>query len=157
MIFMGKTIYVNRTKTLIIKEPRYKKDFVQIPFAILRNHGITPIGKALYSDLLSYAWYEDECFPSQERLAWDLGVSVRTIQRVLNELRAIGLIDWKVQGLNQPNIYSIEKIPQRVLTYNSQKEFEFKVYKVRKKGKKEIKTEVDTTSVSFQDTAPVSY
>lgn len=127
-------VYVDRTKTLINKEPRFEKNFVQIPFAILRNHGISTIAKALYADLVSYAWYGNECFPGQERLAWDLGVSLSTIQRTLKVLRTLKLISWKVQGLNKPNIYTIEKIPDFILSYNSDKDFEFKARQTVKKS-----------------------
>jgi hypothetical protein len=59
---------------------------------------------------LDYAWQQDRCFPGQERLAEDLNISIDTVQRGLQELRAYGLIEWKQQGLNKPNVYFILKL-----------------------------------------------
>lgn len=64
-----------------------------------------------YGMLLSYAWQKDFCHPAQERIAVDLGVSDRSVRTFLAELRETGLITWKQQGLNKPNIYFLLKLP----------------------------------------------
>lgn len=44
-----------------------------------------------------YDWYRDEvfCLYAQDDLAAELGISVRTVRRALETLRAAGLIDWR--------------------------------------------------------------
>ncbi|MFI5398310.1 MAG: helix-turn-helix domain-containing protein [Candidatus Binatia bacterium] len=85
--------------------------FTSVPNRILRNSAITLGARMCYAMLLSYAWQEDFCFPAQIRLAEDLGIGERTVRQYLNELREAGLITWKQQGLNRPNIYRILKLP----------------------------------------------
>lgn len=131
---MNKQVWVDHKKTLINKEPRYTKDFVQIPFVILRNPGIGPLEKVLYMNLVSYAWYVDEVFPGQDRLAWDLGVNIKTVRKGLVNLKKVGLISWRQQGFNKPNIYTIEPIPQVILAYKADKDLEFSLIQESKKN-----------------------
>ncbi len=90
-----------------ILDKTLKAGFASMPRIVLRNPELSRNSKAAYSLLLDYAWQTGSCFPGQERLAKDLGVSVRTIQRDLEELKNFGLIDWKQRGKNRTNIYSI--------------------------------------------------
>jgi DNA-binding transcriptional MocR family regulator len=48
--------------------------------------GLSLGSKLLWARLAQYAGQDGACFPSQQRLAADLGVSVRQIQRYLSEL-----------------------------------------------------------------------
>lgn len=98
-------------KTLEVLEPSLKKDFVQIPTKILHNPKLSPQAKTLYTLLISYAWYNAECFPGQSRLSQSMGVSVRTINTYLNELKKHKLLTWKQRGLNKTNLYKLLKIP----------------------------------------------
>ncbi len=90
-----------------ILDKSLKAGFASMPRAVLRNPKLSRNSKATYSLLLDYAWQTGSCFPGQERLASDLGVSVRTIQRDLEELKNFGLIDWQQRGKNRTNVYSI--------------------------------------------------
>jgi hypothetical protein len=81
------------------------------PNAILRNGKITIGARMTYGMLLSYGWQKDFCFPAQEQLAKDLGISDRSVRTHLSELRELGLVSWKQQGLNRPNIYFIHAFP----------------------------------------------
>jgi hypothetical protein len=87
-----------------------KHGFAQIPRPVLRASWLSDRAKVLYALLLDYAWQNDNCFPGQDRLARDMGKSVDTVQRALNELRDYRLVDWKQQGLNSPNIYYILRL-----------------------------------------------
>ena len=60
-----------------------------------------------YAVLLSYAWQEDSCFPGQNRMAKDLGVSRQMINEYLNELRDKKYISWERRGLGKTNVYYI--------------------------------------------------
>lgn len=67
--------------------------FVMAFKAILRNHKISPPARLLLLIIKSYADRSGVfCFPSQETLAADLGRSVPSIKRLINELRNRALI-----------------------------------------------------------------
>jgi hypothetical protein len=89
--------------------------FAQVPRPILRAKNLSPKAKLVYSLLLDYAWFEDYVFPSQETMAKELDISINTVQRALDELRAYRLIDWKQQGQNLPNVYSFLPIEESAL------------------------------------------
>ena len=82
--------------------------FTQAPKAILKFKEITPVGKMTYAMLLSHAWQNDYCYPGQERLACDIGVSNRSVRTFLKELEAKGLLKVKQQGQGRTNIYQID-------------------------------------------------
>ncbi len=107
-VFISK---IMKEKTLIILEETFKYGFGVIPFVILRNPKIPAHLKMLYTLLLSYAWYNAECFPGQNRLAEDLGWGIATVNRGLKELKRLNLIDWKRRGLGKTNIYYIKELP----------------------------------------------
>jgi hypothetical protein len=63
-----------------------------IPESILSSSELPAGAKTLYGQLKRYSGEDGRCFPSQVRLAADLAVSVRTIQRNLRILVEAGLI-----------------------------------------------------------------
>lgn len=89
------------------KQKLTTEKFVKLSRNVLRNPGISRNAKTLYALLLDYAWDDGECFPSQETLATDLGISKRTLKRDLDELRELGLITWEQRGYKKSNLYSI--------------------------------------------------
>lgn len=81
------------------------KGFTMVPNSLLNSGKISPGAKLTYAMLLKYAWYNDYCFPGQERLAKDMGVTDRSIRTYLQELEAARFIDIKQRGLGKPNLY----------------------------------------------------
>lgn len=81
--------------------------FTQVPNHVLRSGDITPGGKLAYAMLLSYAWQNDFCFPGQETLADDMGVSKRSVISFIKELSASGHVTVKRQGLGRVNVYTL--------------------------------------------------
>lgn len=77
------------------------KGFTPIPRIVLRNPMLSRNSKCTYALLLDYAWQKGSCFPGQSRMACELGVSIRTIQRDLEDLRDKKLIDWEQRGRNK--------------------------------------------------------
>lgn len=118
-----------------ILDKTLQKGFTPLPRIILRNPQISRNCKCTYALLLDYAWQKGSCFPGQERLAQDLGVSVRTIQRDLEDLRTLKLIDWDQRGRNKTNIYYILPISNNT---------------------EDIANERDTTELSCPDTSNLS-
>ena len=106
---------VKKEKTLVILEKTFKPGFGVVPFSILKNPKIPSYLKALYILLLSYAWYEAECFPGQERLGKELGLTKNSIRSQLKKLKELGLLDWKQRGLGKTNIYYLLEIPNKLL------------------------------------------
>ena len=78
--------------------------FTQVPNAILCSAKLPPAAKMTYAMLLSYAWQNDFCFPGQERLASDIGVTDRSVRTYLKELETKGLLSIKQQGQGRPNL-----------------------------------------------------
>ena len=70
--------------------------YAQVESALLRDSTISPQCKALYSLLITYG--PVAIFPGQQTLADALGVTRQSINTWLNELRNIGVIDWKRRG-----------------------------------------------------------
>jgi len=85
--------------TKVASEP-----FVMVPLRVLRN-GLSREDKALYFELLSYAWQSGACWPKQETLANDLNCSTRAIRRGLERLEEAGYIQREWQGTPAKRVY----------------------------------------------------
>jgi hypothetical protein len=83
------------------------KGFTQVPNNILKSAEISPGSKLAYAMLLSYAWQNDFCFPGQDRLAADMGVSLRTANTYIQELEKKRFIRIKRRGQGRPNLYEL--------------------------------------------------
>src|SRR3954468_22371945 len=94
---------------IVIEEERLRESFTQIPNTILRRTDVTPGAKLAYVMLLSYAWQKDSCFPGQETLAHDIGISRRSVITYLQELQSKGLRGVKRRGLGLTNLYTITR------------------------------------------------
>ena len=60
---------------------------------IAQDPTLSPLVKALYMVLASYANSERECWPSQQTLARNLGVSDRTVRKALKQATTAGLLE----------------------------------------------------------------
>jgi hypothetical protein len=95
--------------TIVVEDEALRSGFTQIPNAILRRPDVTPGAKLTYMALLSYAWQKGSCFPGQDTLADDLGVSKRSVVTYLQQLQDAGLLHVKRRGLGQTNIYTLPR------------------------------------------------
>ncbi len=95
---------------VIIEDEALQAGFTQIPNQILRRPDIPPGAKLAYMVLLSYAWQKDHSYPSQDRLAEDMGVSERSVITYLKQLVDSGLITIRRRGLGLTNVYVIHRI-----------------------------------------------
>jgi len=87
------------------------KGFTMVPNHLLISNRISPGAKLTYAMLLKYAWQNDYCFPGQERLAKDMGVTDRSVRTYLQELQAAAFISIKQRGLGKPNLYGLNLLP----------------------------------------------
>src|SRR5438128_12411663 len=63
------------------------KGFTQVPNHVLVSSKLSPGAKLTYAMLLKYAWQNDCCFPGQERLATDMGVTRQSTNAYVQELQ----------------------------------------------------------------------
>ena len=106
------------------------KGFTQVPNHILDNGKLSPGAKLTYAMLLKYAWQNDYCFPGQERLAKDMGVSDRSVRTYLQELEKADFVAIKQRGLGKVNLYELN------LTVKGTSAADRKIFPVRT-GKKQ--------------------
>jgi len=76
-----------RVEQIIIENELLRSGFAAFPYLVMRDKQLSPGARLTYAFLLMYAWQEGSCFPGQARLAKDIGVSERHLQRYLYELR----------------------------------------------------------------------
>src|SRR5207237_2572216 len=74
------------------------KGFTQVPNHVLVSSQLSPGAKLTYAMLLKYAWQNDFCFPGQERLANEMGVTDRSVRTYLQELQAQKFVIIKQRG-----------------------------------------------------------
>lgn len=84
-----------------------EKGFTQIPNFIMRNPEISSGAKVAYSLFLGYAWHNDFCFPGQDRLAHDMGLTRPRVTQLIAELEKAGLITIQRRGQGKTNLYTI--------------------------------------------------
>jgi hypothetical protein len=93
--------------TIVILNEALKHGFTQLPNFVLKDKKLSFGARLTYAVLLSYAWQEDSCFPGQDRMAQDLGVTRKAINSYLSELKINGYVDWQRRGLGKTNVYFI--------------------------------------------------
>ena len=95
--------------TVFVEDETLRQGFTQIPNSILRMKDVSAGAKLTYVALLSYAWQKGSCFPGQETLAEDMGVSKRSVITYLQELQKAGLLRVTRRGLGRTNVYVLPK------------------------------------------------
>lgn len=87
--------------------------FTQLPNFILRNPDLSIGAKTTYALFLSYAWHNQMCFPGQDRLAKDIGMSIGSVNTFVKELEAAGLIEITRRGQGKTNLYTINFVVRK--------------------------------------------
>ncbi|HWA51851.1 MAG TPA: helix-turn-helix domain-containing protein [Patescibacteria group bacterium] len=82
-----------------------KSDFTLIPNWVIRNRKIPDCVFRVYVDIKSYAYGHHKAFPSQQRLANDLGKRRETINHHTTWLEKHKFILKRRRGYSQTNIY----------------------------------------------------
>ena len=93
--------------TIVVLNESLKHGFTQLPRFVLKDKKLSFGARLTYAVLLSYAWQEDSCFPGQDKMANDLGVSRQAINGYLTELKDNNYINWERRGLGKTNVYYI--------------------------------------------------
>lgn len=93
-------------------DPVTRGGFTQVPNFILKNPGLSVGAKVTYAMFLSYAWHNDSCFPGQDRLAEDMGVTRPRVTQLIAELEKAGLVSIQRRGQGKTNLYNVHFIAQ---------------------------------------------
>lgn len=88
-------------------DPVARRGFTQVPNFILEDPDLSMGAKITYAMFLRYAWHNDSCFPGQDRLANDLGMSRPRVTHFVSELQQAGLVTVHRRGLGKTNIYMV--------------------------------------------------
>jgi DNA-binding transcriptional ArsR family regulator len=104
---------VLKERTIILKgaDAATAMGFTQVPNFLLKSKKLTSGDKIVFAMLLSYAWANDFCFPGQQTLADDLGLSDRSVRTHLKALEAEGLLHIRQRGQGKTNVYELELKP----------------------------------------------
>ena len=87
--------------------PVTQQGFTQVPNFILKSPGLSLGAKISYAMFLSYAWHNDSCFPGQDRLAEDMGMSRSRVTEFVSQLAKAGLITIQRRGQGRTNYYTV--------------------------------------------------
>ena len=87
--------------------PVVRGGFTQVPNFILKDPELSLGAKVAYAMFLSYAWHNNSCFPGQERLAEDMGMSRSRVTEFVGELEKAGLVAIQRRGQGKTNLYTI--------------------------------------------------
>ena len=100
---------VLKDRNIILKgaDAATAKGFTQVPNFLLKSKKLSSGDKMTFAMLLSYAWQNDYCFPGQERLAADLGLTDRSVRTHLKSLESNGLLAIQRRGQGRTNVYEL--------------------------------------------------
>ncbi len=79
----------------------HQAGFVALPISVLRDERLTMSAKMTFAIVLSYAWNDNPCYASVERMAEEAGVSRTACYDALRELRAAGLVSSGREVVNK--------------------------------------------------------
>ena len=102
-----------RNIELATNDPVARGGFTQVPNFILKNPELSLGAKVTYSTFLHYAWHNESCFPGQERLAADMGMSQSRVSEFIKELATAGPIEITRRGMGKTNLYKIKFVVQK--------------------------------------------
>ena len=103
---------------LATTDPVAQGGFTQVPNFILKNGSLSVGAKITYAMFLSYAWHNDSCFPGQERLAEDMGLTRVRVTQLIGELELAGLVTIQRRGQGKTNLYTIHfQVPSKAQSY----------------------------------------
>jgi hypothetical protein len=104
-----------RFERVVIQNELLRAGFAAFPYLVLKDKHLSLGARLTYGFLLMYAWQEGSCFAGQKKMADDMGISDRQLQRYLYELRDAGYIGIERQDKRYNNTYIIvDKRPTKL-------------------------------------------
>ena len=103
-------------KTIVLEtlDPIVQFGFTQVPNFVLTDERLSIGAKLTYAMFLHYAWHKDSCFPGQDRLAVDIGMSRSRVTEFVRELERVGLVEITRRGQGKTNLYKIKFVVKKV-------------------------------------------
>src|ERR1700685_3600388 len=101
-------ILKERNITLDTMDPIVRGGFTQVPNFILKMPELSVGAKMVYAMFLHYAWNNESCFPGQDRLGEDMGLSRSRVSALISELLAAGVVEITRRGQGKTNLYKIK-------------------------------------------------
>lgn len=95
---------------IVVEDETLRAGFTAVPNVILKRTDLSPGAKLCYIMLLTYAWDEGSCYPGQQRLAVDMGVTDRSVRTYLRELESRELVISTHRGLGHTNVYTLPRV-----------------------------------------------
>ena len=89
------------------ENPVLRGGFTQVPNFILKDSKLSVGAKVAYAMFLSYAWHNESCFPGQDRLAEDMGMSRPRVCQFIGELEKARFVTIQRRGQGKTNLYII--------------------------------------------------
>jgi len=83
--------------------------FFPLPLHIAAVAEISDGAKVVYGALAFHARTSGTCWPSHELLAREVGRSLKTVRRKLEELRREGYVSWTRRGRTLTNLYALSE------------------------------------------------
>jgi biotin operon repressor len=96
-----------RFDRVVVQNEILRSGFASFPYLVMEDKRLSIGGRFTYAFLLKYAWQEGSCFAGQEKMAGEMGVSERQLQRYLYELRDCGYIKIERKDNRYNNTYVI--------------------------------------------------
>jgi biotin operon repressor len=104
---------IERNIELDTLDPIIRGGVTQLPNFVLKSGTLSLGAKVTYAMFLHYAWHNDHCFPGQDRLGEDMGMSKSRVNEFVKELERAGLIDIHRRGQGKTNIYKIKFVVRK--------------------------------------------
>ena len=93
--------------------------FTMYPNAIQNDPGLDLGEKAVYAQFLQYAWHHDYCFPSQELVAKNLGITRKSVNKFVAGLARKGYLTIERRGLGKTNFYTLHATIKRKARFSA--------------------------------------
>ena len=74
--------------------------------------------KMVYAKFLQYAWHKNHCYPGQQRLGEELGLTEGRVSQLVKELKEAELLEVKRRGLGKTNMYILKCVVQKKSSKN---------------------------------------
>ncbi len=94
-------------------DPINSSGWTMYPNAIQNDPTLDLGEKAVYAQFLQYAWHNDFCFPSQDRVAQNLGISRASVNKFVSGLARKGWLTIERRGQGKTNIYTLHATIKR--------------------------------------------
>lgn len=87
--------------------------FTQVPNVIQNDPALDLGEKAVYAQFLQYAWHHNFCFPSQDLIAKNLGITRKSVNKFVAGLAKKGYLTIERRGLGKTNFYTLHATIKR--------------------------------------------